>query len=69
MKLAPLIPLRLAPRILRLARAKLPKILGCFGNDVFEEFHLDATELFSWVIMSVTTSSERRAIDSRAAQE
>jgi len=43
MKLAPLIPLRLAPRILRLARAKLSEILGCLGNDVFEEFHLDAT--------------------------
>jgi hypothetical protein len=42
MKLAPLVPLRLAPPILRLARAELPEIFSRLGHNVFEELDLDA---------------------------
>lgn len=52
MELAPLIPLRPAEIVLRLARAELPEVLGRLGDHVHEELELDASEGFSCVEVS-----------------
>ena len=44
MKLAPLVPLRSPQTILRLARAELAEILGGAGDDMAEQFDLDAAK-------------------------
>ena len=44
MKLGPLVALRLALRILRLAGAELAEVLGCLGHDILEELKRYAAE-------------------------
>ena len=47
MEPTPLVPLRPAERVLRLARAELAEIFCCARDDVGEEFHFDATQRFA----------------------
>ena len=47
MELTPFIALRQTTGIFAFAGAELAKVLGGFGDDVGEEFHLDAAEWFA----------------------
>lgn len=48
MKLGALVSLRPANRVLALAYAKLAKVFGGFGGDVFEEFKGDSAEWLAY---------------------
>jgi len=47
-KLAPLVPLRLAQAALRLARAELAEILRRFGDHLFEQLDFDPAQRLAW---------------------
>ena len=48
MEFAALVALWPAERVLGLAGAELTEVLCGAGDDVVEEFHLDAAEWFAW---------------------
>jgi hypothetical protein len=47
MELASLVALWLATVVLGFSSAELAKVLCRFGNDVLEQFHLDATQFLT----------------------
>jgi hypothetical protein len=53
MELAAFVALRLPPVVLRLARAKLSKVLCGLGHHVLVQLHLDPPQLLPWLLMSV----------------
>jgi hypothetical protein len=47
MELASFVALWLTAIVLGFSRAELAKVLCRFGNDILEQFHLDATQFFT----------------------
>lgn len=56
MELGSLVALRPACGVLGLARAELAEVLGCLGNNIFEELKGDAAEWLAWMYEDVSMS-------------